>query len=155
MSDLNFYKNLSYSNDIEYVEKNINLNILASEITKKNILDYGCGVGDASYKFNKLSPATITGIDIGDSNIHICENNEYSVYSHISKRQSKKRSITKIANSLGIKSIKLNGNSVDKVFSITNQIVKYVKKFSKPYLIELKTFRDIEHCGTNEDDDLN
>ena len=76
MSDLEFYKNLSYSNDIEYVEKNINLNISASEITKKNILDYGCGVGDATYIFNKLSPATITGIDIGDSNIIICENNE-------------------------------------------------------------------------------
>ena len=87
--------------------------------------------------------------------IFICENNEYSVYSHISKRQSKKRSITKIANSLGIKSINLNGNSVDKVFSITNKIVKYVKKFSEPYLIELKTFRNIEHCGPNEDDDLN
>ena len=76
MSDLDFYKNLSYSNDIEYVEKNINLNISASEITKKNILDYGCGVGDATYIFNKLSPATITGIDIGESNIHFCENNE-------------------------------------------------------------------------------
>jgi pyruvate dehydrogenase E1 component alpha subunit len=87
--------------------------------------------------------------------IFVCENNEYSVYSHISKRQSKKRSITKIANSLGIKSINLNGNSVDKVFSITNKIVKYVKKFSEPYLIELKTFRNIEHCGPNEDDDLN
>ena len=71
MSDLNFYKNLSYLNDIEYVEKNINRNILSSEITNKNILDYGCGVGDATYIFNKYSPATITGIDIGDSNIHI------------------------------------------------------------------------------------
>ena len=76
MSDLDFYKNLSYSNDIEYVEKNINLNISESEITKKNILDYGCGVWDATYVFNKLSPATITGIDIGESNILICENNE-------------------------------------------------------------------------------
>ena len=51
--------------------------------------------------------------------------------------------------------IKLNGNSFDKVFSITNKNVKYVKKFSEPYLIELKTFRNIEHCGPNEDDDLN
>ena len=76
VSDLDFYKNLSYLNDIEYVEKNINLNISASEITKKNILDYGCGVGDATYIFNKFSPATITGIDIGESNIHICKNNE-------------------------------------------------------------------------------
>ena len=76
MSDLDFYKNLSYSNDIEYVEKNISLNISVSEITKKDILDYGCGVGDASYIFNKLSPATITGIDIGKTNIHICKNNK-------------------------------------------------------------------------------
>ena len=76
MSDLDFYKNISYSNDIEYVEKNISLNISVSEITKKDILDYGCGVGDASYIFNKLSPATITGIDIGKTNIHICENNK-------------------------------------------------------------------------------
>jgi ubiquinone/menaquinone biosynthesis C-methylase UbiE len=76
VSDSDFYKNLSYSNDIEYVEKNISLNISANEITKKNILDYGCGVGDASYIFNKLSPATITGIDIGESNIHICKNNK-------------------------------------------------------------------------------
>jgi len=74
--DLDFYKNLSYSNDIEYVEKNINLNISTSEITKKNILDYGCGVGDATYVFNKFSPATIKGIDIGESNIHFCKNNK-------------------------------------------------------------------------------
>ena len=71
MSDLDFYKNISYSNDIEYVEKNINLNTSASEITIKNILDYGCGVGDATYIFDKLSLATITGIDIGESNLHI------------------------------------------------------------------------------------
>ena len=34
MNNNEFYKNLSYSNDIEYVEKNIKLNISASEITK-------------------------------------------------------------------------------------------------------------------------
>ena len=77
MSDLDFYKYLSYSNDIEYVEKNIKLNIKASEITNKNILDYGCGVGDATYIFDKLYPANVTGIDIGESNIHTCKNNKY------------------------------------------------------------------------------
>ena len=67
-----FYKNLTYSNDIEYVENNINLNITASEITNKNILDYGCGTGDASDIFNKYSPSKITGIDIGEANINAC-----------------------------------------------------------------------------------
>ena len=72
MTAAEFYKNLTYSNDIEYVENNVNLNILASEITNKNILDYGCGTGDASYIFNKYSPLKITGIDIGESNIYTC-----------------------------------------------------------------------------------
>jgi len=112
---------------------------------------FGDGATEEGVFFESLDFAALHDLPI----IFVCENNEYSVYSHISKRQSKKRSITKIANSLGIKSINLNGNSVDKVFSITNQIVKYVKKFSEPYLIELKTFRDIEHCGPNKDDDLN
>ena len=72
MTATEFYKNLTYSNDIEYVENNVNLNIIASEITNKNILDYGCGTGDASYIFNKYYPSKITGIDIGESNIYAC-----------------------------------------------------------------------------------
>ena len=67
-----FYKNLTYLNNVEYVENNIILNILTTEITNKNILDYGCGTGDASYIFNKYSPSKITGIDIGESNIYVC-----------------------------------------------------------------------------------
>ena len=75
----------SNQNVTQIKSENINLNISASEITKKNILDYGCGVGDAAYIFDKLSPATITGIDIGESNIHFCKNNKsFNISSHMS-----------------------------------------------------------------------
>ena len=111
---------------------------------------FGDGATEEGVFFESLDFAALHNLPI----LFVCENNEYSVYSHISKRQSKKRDITKIAQSLGIKSIYLNGNSVNKIFSTTNKIVKSIKQFSAPYLIELKTFRDIEHCGPNKDDSL-
>ena len=60
---------------------------------------FGDGATEEGVFFESLDFAALHDLPI----IFVCENNEYSVYSHISKRQSKKRSITKIANSLGIK----------------------------------------------------
>ena len=111
---------------------------------------FGDGATEEGVFLESLDFAALHSLPI----LFVCENNEYSVYSHISKRQSRKRSITKIANSLGIKSIKLNGNAVEQVFVETKKIVKKIKKSSTPYLIELKTFRNLEHCGPNNDDNL-
>ena len=61
----------------------------------------------------------------------------------------------KIGNSHGINSIRINGNSVEKVFLTSKKIIKKIRKDSKPYLIELETFRNLEHCGPNNDDNLN
>ena len=37
----------------------------------------------------------------------------------------------------------------------TNKLLNNIRKNPKPFLIELNTFRDIEHCGPNNDDNLN
>ncbi len=84
----------------------------------------------------------------------MCENNEYSIFSHISERQAKKRKIYKIARSLGVESVNLNGNSIEEVFLKSKKIINKIKKNPKPYLIEFNTFRNIEHCGPNNDDNL-
>ena len=52
----------------------------------------------------------------------MCENNDYSVYSHISKRQSKKRNILKIAKAIGIDGTKISGNDVVKIFNTTRKL---------------------------------
>ena len=101
--------------------------------------------------FESLDFASLHSLPI----LFVCENNEYSVYSHISKRQSKLRKIFKVAKSFGINSTKMNGNSVVNIYSKTQKIISNIRKNSRPFLIELDTFRQLEHCGPNHDDNLN
>ena len=87
--------------------------------------------------------------------LFVCENNHFSVYSHISKRQSRKRNILKIANAIGIDGCSINGNDVISIYSKTKKIIKKVRQNSKPYFVILDTFRFLEHCGPDNDDILN
>ena len=112
---------------------------------------FGDGATEEGVFFESLEFASLHNLPI----LFVCENNNYSVYSHISKRQSKKRNILKIAQSFGISSYKIDGNKIEKIYSKTNYIIKKIKKKNSPFLIELDTFRDIEHCGPNLDDSLN
>jgi TPP-dependent pyruvate/acetoin dehydrogenase alpha subunit len=111
---------------------------------------FGDGATEEGVFFESLDFASLHNLPI----LFICENNEYSVYSHISSRQSNKRDISKIARSLGINSLRIYGNSVEDIFLKSKKIINNIRKSSNPFLIELKTFRNLEHCGPNNDDDL-
>ena len=126
----------------------------ANKLKKKKeivVAFFGDGATEEGVFFESLDFASLHNLPI----LFICENNEYSVYSHISKRQSNKRSITKIAKSFGVESFQINGNNIENIFSKTKKIIKQVKDKPRPFLIELKTFRHLEHCGPNNDDNLN
>lgn len=87
--------------------------------------------------------------------LFVCENNSFSVYSNLNKRQSKKRNIVKIANSHGLHAKKIKDHDILKVYETSKKIINLIKKKSQPYLLEINTFRDLEHCGPNNDDHLN
>lgn len=126
----------------------------ANNLKKKKdvvVAFFGDGATEEGVFLESLDFAALHNLPI----LFVCENNEYSVYSHISKRQSKKRDICKIASTLGVKSYKFNGNLVEEVFINTKKIINEIKKKPKPFLIELQTFRDVEHCGPSKDDNLN
>ena len=78
MNNNEFFKNISYTNDIQYVQNNINANLTIKEITNKDILDFGCGIGQATYIFHQYAPSKVTGIDIGENNIKICNSKKES-----------------------------------------------------------------------------
>jgi len=87
--------------------------------------------------------------------LFVCENNFYSVYSSLNPRQSKKRDIIKLSKSLGINSYRIDGNDVIKVFNNSKKIIKNIRQNKGPALVLLDTYRWLEHCGPNNDDNLN
>jgi len=86
--------------------------------------------------------------------IFICENNLYSVYSPLSVRQPKGRDISKMVNSMGLKVLKCDGNDVVKIYKVLKKAVNETRKGKGPYFLEFSTYRWLEHCGPNFDNNI-
>jgi len=85
--------------------------------------------------------------------IFVCENNQFSVYTHLSERQAK-RPIYRIAEAHGLTAYSGDGNDVDEVLSIAKTAVDSARQGKGPQFIELSTYRWREHCGPDFDDHL-
>lgn len=86
--------------------------------------------------------------------VFVCENNSYSCYTHFDKRQPN-RSLKRLAYAHNIKYISAKDHQLESIFRISKLSTDYVRKFSKPCMIEINTYRYLEHCGPNNDDQLN
>jgi TPP-dependent pyruvate/acetoin dehydrogenase alpha subunit len=86
--------------------------------------------------------------------LFLCENNNYSVYSHISDRQPGKRRIHEMAYGLGITSKLLTSANIENSYSELNLVLKNIRETMAPAFIEIDAFRFLEHCGPSEDDHL-
>jgi TPP-dependent pyruvate/acetoin dehydrogenase alpha subunit len=115
------------------------------------VIFFGDGATEEGVFFESLNFAALHQLRV----IFVCENNNYSVYSNKKNRQYKKRSVVKIAESIGVKSIKFKYHDLEKIFSISSELVKKIRKKSQPYFLEINTYRFLEHCGPNNDDYLN
>ncbi len=108
-------------------------------------------IGDATCEegvfFESLNFAVLKNLPI----LFYCENNKYSVYSNLTKRQPKNRKLYKLAKSFGIQSYHLSSQDPIKFC----QKLKSIMKISKPLFVEVDTYRYYEHCGPNIDDNLN
>ena len=112
-------------------------------------------IGDASIEegvfFESLNYVILKNLPV----IFICENNSYSVYTHIVDRQPPKRKIHKLISAFGIKTAFANQSRVISMISTLKKTIEYSRKYKKPSFIEIKNFRYLEHCGPNYDDHLN
>ncbi len=110
---------------------------------------FGDGAVEEGVFYESLNFSILKKLNV----VFICENNKYSVYSHMNLRQPKNRQIYKLSQAIGIPSYKIN--STDPL-NIYQQVSNKIKKKKKgPIFFEIKTFRNVEHCGPNNDDSLN
>lgn len=86
--------------------------------------------------------------------VFVVENNLYSVYTGLSARQPAGRSISELASSIGLYCDSADDSEISDCFSKLASLTDYARSGKGPSLIEINTYRKLEHCGPNDDDNL-
>lgn len=84
--------------------------------------------------------------------IFVCENNLFSVYTHLKDRQPT-RPLAELGRAHGLHTVSMNGNDVFAVAEAFADLTARARK-NQPSMIVLDTYRWREHCGVNYDDHL-
>ena len=86
--------------------------------------------------------------------VFVLENNLYSVYTGLSPRQPTNREITELSSAIGLKCETVEDSDFNDTYSKMSKLIQHAREGYGPTLIEIKTYRKLEHCGPNDDDDL-
>jgi len=118
--------------------------------TKVVMVFLGDGATETGAFYESLNYASLKELPI----VFVVENNAYSVYSSLSVRQKTESRIVDIAMAHSIPARKLDGNDVELVYQASIAAVDRARAGLGPSLLELKTYRWLEHCGPNYDNDI-
>jgi TPP-dependent pyruvate/acetoin dehydrogenase alpha subunit len=86
--------------------------------------------------------------------VFVCENNRYSVYTGLERRQPTGRSIAALAEAIGVKSEVAGVGDYLGTFRILESSTQRARMGLGPTFIEVPTYRFLEHCGPNDDNHL-
>lgn len=86
--------------------------------------------------------------------IFICENNFYSVYSHLRVRQPEGRKIHEMVRGIGLRTSAGDGNDAMGVYDAVSGAVTRIRSGGGPEFLEFTTYRWREHCGPNYDNHI-
>jgi TPP-dependent pyruvate/acetoin dehydrogenase alpha subunit len=111
---------------------------------------HGDAAVEAGVFFESVNFAVVKKLPV----LFLCENNLYSVYSPLSVRQPEGRSIARMAAGLGLQTGSGDGNDVVEVHAKTAQALKSIRAGEGPQLLEFSTYRWLEHCGPNYDNEI-
>ena len=110
----------------------------------------GDGAVEEGVFFESLNFAAVKKLPV----LFICENNLYSVYSPFRVRQPESRSIARMVEAFGVKSVQADGNDAELVYQSLTNAFREIRGGGGPVFIEFLTYRWREHCGPSFDDDL-
>jgi len=109
----------------------------------------GDGASEEGIFHESLNYAKLKNLPV----LFVCENNLYSVYTPLDKRQPK-RKIIDIARAHGLSCYEIDGNNILEVYETAKMSVTAIKNREGPIFIEASTYRWREHCGPNYDNNL-
>ena len=111
---------------------------------------FGDGSTEEGAFYESINFAAVNKIPV----VFFCENNAYSVYTDLSDRQPQGREIYKMVSAMGIKSVPIESTDPVTCLEKTIEVIDEARKSQAPIFIEYQTYRWLEHCGPNDDDDL-
>ena len=87
--------------------------------------------------------------------LFVCENNQFSIYTHLNERQPSGRSFKDIGNAYDIASDHIDGSDVLNVKKYCDNAKQFIHNNNKPFFLTIDTYRWLQHCGPETDDHLN
>jgi len=118
-------------------------------IARVTVVFFGDGCFEEGVVHESLNFAALNRLPV----IFVCENNGYSVYTPLHKRQPA-REIHAVVKAHGIPVFAGDGNNVVEVAEAASYALNEVRQGNGPQFMEFKTHRWREHCGPDYDDDL-
>lgn len=126
---------------------------LASKIRKTEQIScifFGDGATEEGSYYESVNFAVVKKLPV----LFLCENNLYSVYSPLNVRQPEGRKISTVAKAMGLGVDEVDGNNAIESFKSIEFAVQRIKNNQGPQFIEFSTYRWLEHCGVNYDNDI-
>lgn len=124
---------------------------MADKIRAKSDVTFvflGDGATEEGAFFESLDLAVLNKLNI----IFVVEDNKFSVYTHKTIRQSPQRSLESICKGMGLSYHFISSADASEINQNFGHIMA---NKTGPLLIEIPTYRYLEHCGPNNDDHLN
>lgn len=109
----------------------------------------GDGATEEGHVIESFNLAALYNIPV----LFVIENNLYSSHMHVSQRR-REHDLLKLAEAHGIPSYRVDGNDVEKVHELTQDIVSNIRSGKGPAILECMTFRWRGHVGPNWDEDV-
>lgn len=126
---------------------------LSAQLKKTNQIScifLGDGATEEGVFYESVNFAAVRKLPV----LFICENNLYSVYSSLSVRQPKGRSIAKMVSAMGVQTAIGDGSDIVSCYEIMRGAVDSVRNTGMPFFLEFSTYRWREHCGHSFDNDI-
>ena len=126
---------------------------LASKIRKIEQIScifFGDGATEEGSYYESVNFAVVKKLPV----LFLCENNLYSVYSPLNVRQPEGRKISTVAKAMGLGVDEVDGNNAIESFKSIESAVQRIQNNQGPQFIEFSTYRWLEHCGVNYDNDI-
>lgn len=128
----------------------LGLSIQLKKSNQVSCIFFGDGATEEGVFYESLNFSAVRELPI----LYVCENNLYSVYSPLSVRQPNNRKIFEMVDAIGIESSHFEGNDSIEVYKAVEKVIKKIRSTGKPQFIEISTYRWLEHCGPNDDNDI-